>query len=59
MNAEQEKLKTAIDVMRVTMPMLIEHKTITAKLARAQYDALLKEGFTNEQALELVKAWKP
>jgi hypothetical protein len=37
------------------MPLLITHSKLLAKLIRAKYTALLDEGFTQEEALELCK----
>lgn len=37
------------------LPALIEHAKLDAKLKRAQYQALVKEGFTEAQAIELLR----
>lgn len=37
------------------MPLQIELAQVQAKLTRVKYDALVKEGFTQEQALLLCK----
>lgn len=37
------------------MPQMIANMTLVAQLTRAKYDALIVEGFTPEQALELSK----
>ena len=37
------------------MPALIEHAKLDAKLKREQYLALVKEGFTEAQAIELLR----
>ncbi len=58
-NVEAEKLKGALDILRATMPMVLEFNQARAKMAKSQYNALIAEGFTKEQALELVKVWKP
>lgn len=40
------------------MSALLEYQAMRAKLQRAHYLALITEGFTREQALELTKADK-
>ena len=54
---DKEKVAAAqaIKKVRDNWPMLLEQITISARLAKAKYDALLKEGFTSDQALELCK----
>ena len=34
---------------------ILEYHLITAKLYKSKYDSLIKEGFTREQAMELLK----
>lgn len=41
--------------MRRNMTNILEYKRIDAQIKRAAYLALIKEGFTPEQALELTK----
>lgn len=41
--------------MRRTLPLLTEYHQLDAKIKRAKYDALLAEGFSPDQALELCK----
>lgn len=38
------------------LPVMLEYQTAVAQLQRARYKALLKEGFTEEQAIELCKS---
>lgn len=45
-----------LDQMLEGLPVLIQKAGADAQLLKAKYDALVKEGFTNEQALEIVKA---
>ncbi|URA06779.1 hypothetical protein QAY89_gp14 [Xanthomonas phage Langgrundblatt1] len=42
--------------MRRNLDNFIAHAKLTAAVKRAYFDALVKEGFTAEQALELTKA---
>ena len=42
-------------LVKSTMPETIEHLVLMAKLSKIKYDALIEEGFTPEQALELSK----
>ena len=48
-------LRRDIDIMRSTMAMQIEVHTLTAKLTKSKYEALIMEGFTEHQALILCK----
>ena len=50
-----DDFKENIADMKSKMPLLIENIFLIAQLTRAKYNALLNEGFTKEQALELCK----
>ena len=51
----QDKLKAALDTLAANVPFVIEMHKISAKVKREAYLAYIKEGFTEEQALELTK----
>ena len=51
-----DEFAAAIEGMRRNLDNFIEHAKFTAAIKRAYFDALVKEGFTAEQALELTKA---
>lgn len=46
----------ALRSMRENMDKLIEFHEIDAKVKRAKFNALLREGFSESQALELCKS---
>jgi hypothetical protein len=58
MSADKEQVSIAQSVrtMRENMPALLELAEIQARLARAKFVALSKQGFTDAQALELCKS---
>lgn len=45
----------ALDETRRQLPYFIQNASMTAKLLKAKYDSLVAEGFTAEQAMEIVK----
>ena len=49
------ELKEAIKIMKEEMSELIEHTKLMAQLTKVKYDALVEQGFTPEQAIELSK----
>lgn len=51
-----DEFAAAIEGIRRNLDNLIEHAKLIAAIKRAYFDALVKEGFTPEQALELTKA---
>lgn len=53
-----QKFKAALQGMRDTMPLQIELMMYKAKLVREYYDELIKQEFTEQQALELCKDFK-
>ena len=53
--ASQFQLEQGVEQTKRNMPLILEYITLQAKQRRAKYRALVKEGFTPEQALELCK----
>lgn len=53
-----DKLAGDVEEFRRKLPTVIEHTKLMAKLHRAAYLAYLDEGFTAQQAMDLVKAMK-
>ncbi|KHD86365.1 hypothetical protein NG54_03350 [Heyndrickxia ginsengihumi] len=50
------ELEMALDEARGQLPYLIESTVIQGKILKAKFDNLIAAGFTEEQALEIVKA---
>lgn len=50
---ERNELRAGIEYMRRHIGDIIEHAKIQAKVKKATYDALVAEGFTEAQALQL------
>ncbi len=49
------EMEMALDELKGNLPYMIQNVTIAAKVFKAKYDSLVMEGFTEEQALEIVK----
>ena len=49
------EMRESIESLKDMIPYMKEHYILMAELTRVRYEALLKEGFTPEQALELSK----
>lgn len=49
------EVKQSLQDLKTNLEALIEFLGIQARMTRAKYDALLAEGFSEEQALELSK----
>ncbi|MGB1561548.1 MAG: hypothetical protein ACPHN2_08630 [Sinimarinibacterium flocculans] len=52
---QPDKVKAAGEVLARNLHALIANAPLVAKLKKAQYDAYIAEGFTPQQALELIK----
>lgn len=50
------ELEMAIQELTSNLPIMIESAKISAKVLKAKYDSLTAEGFTEQQALEIIKA---
>ncbi len=48
-------MRAAIEGLRRMLPDMLQHAELIAQVKRSYYQALVKEGFTPEQALELTK----
>ena len=52
---KKNEMLAALKEMQRNLPEIMEHISIIAQIRKANYDALIKQGFTSEQALELCK----
>lgn len=52
---DTDKSMAAIEEMRRHMPAAIERVRLLAQIRRAQYLALVEQGFTEQQAIEICK----
>lgn len=50
-----DKTLAQIEKMKRELPKYIEMAEIVAQIRKANFDALIKQGFTEAQALELIK----
>lgn len=50
-----DEMRAALEKMRRDMPILVEYMQIIAEMKMAKYKALVAQGFTSDQALELCK----
>ncbi|MCS3467111.1 hypothetical protein M2401_000832 [Pseudomonas sp. JUb42] len=50
-----DKQRAELEALKRSMPMHIEFLAIQAQMIRAKYQALVAQGFTEAQALELCK----
>lgn len=49
------EMEMAIDEVKRNLPYMIQSAAISAKVLKAKYDSLVSEGFTEKQALEIIK----
>jgi hypothetical protein len=52
---DKDKTIAALEALKRGLPLLVEYQLHIAQLIRARYDGLIKEGFTEAQAIEIVK----
>lgn len=50
-----DELRRAVETHRRNLPFLIEYQQLQAKVTRKKFEALVDEGFTDKQAIELCK----
>jgi len=50
-----DEMKAAVEQLKRSLPMMVEHARIVAQMRWASFQAHLDQGFTPEQALELCK----
>lgn len=53
--AKKDALADSLRTLRANIELLIEGAELTARVTRAKYLALIAQGFTEAQALELCK----
>lgn len=49
------EMEMAIDEVKKNLPYLIQNAALSAKFIKSKYDSLVAEGFTEKQALEIIK----
>lgn len=55
LNSPGPEMRAALDMLHENLEIMMEYEHLQAKLTRAKYDAMIEQGFTAEQALELCK----
>jgi len=57
MNKRVDKadLRASVENLRDSLPELMQNTMLMAQITRAKYNALVKEGFTEAQAIELCR----
>lgn len=50
---QADSVRAKLEELKRVVPILLEFADVTAKIRRANYESLLKEGFTEAQALDL------
>lgn len=50
------EMEVALDYLIESLPVLIRRASIDAQMLKVKYDALVAEGFSKQQALEIVKS---
>lgn len=50
------EMELAVDYMREVLPAQLQVLGLHAEILKAKFDALVREGFTEQQALEIVKS---
>jgi len=55
---KEKPIQLPPDILKLTasIPGMIAAQLLFAKVLKAKFDALIKEGFTREEALEIIKA---
>jgi len=49
------EFEMALDYLKDNLPYIIKQQTVNAKVIKSKYDSLIAEGFSEKQALEIVK----
>ncbi|GIN37806.1 hypothetical protein [Heyndrickxia oleronia] len=49
------EMEMAIDELKRNLPFFIQSTAVTAEVLKAKYDSLVSKGFTEQQALEIIK----
>ena len=53
---DKNELKADLERLKRHLDVVIEYSVLTAKITRASYNALIKEGFSEQEALYLCKS---
>ena len=54
-DGKNKSLKDSFDELVTNLPIFIKYQREMAKLTRAKFDALVAEGFTEDQAIKLCR----